>query len=197
MKTLILAALLLAASPAFAADAPRPSWRDDDHDCQSTRTEVIIRDCREVVLSANGCTVAAAVCVDLYTGADITTDTPAQSIQIDHLFPYAEARTRKRWSKAALANFFNDQLNLVAVRARTNGQKSDRMPGEWCPSDARARPEVARRFRAVVKRRYAFALTASEEAGVRAWERGECMPGDKVVNGLAAGEAVAAIGGAR
>ncbi len=169
--------------------APRPAWADLDHDGQSTRVETILRDCSPVRLDAKGRKALEATCVDLYTGAEFATDTPAQSIQIDHLFPQSVAR--ERWAVVGVEDphngytfedFYNDPLNLQAVRSRTNGQKGDRMPQEWCPADPWIRPLLAERFRQVTEK-YRLPLKREELAGLSMWDRGDCAPEAKVIGG--------------
>jgi chorismate mutase len=183
MRSLIsVTALIFALTfPASAASPRRPGWRDADGDCQNTRTEVILRDCRHVELSANGCKVLSAVCPDPYTGAEIATDSPAQALHVDHIFPAAEARRRRSWTTAAFTAFYNDMDNLVVTRARTNQRKSDLMPDKWCPAGPVARRLTARTIRRVA-RSYALPLRPNEQRALRAWERGECPAGSVVLN---------------
>lgn len=160
----------------------RPAWRDDDYNGHNTRVDMILKSCGPVVMSRSAHDVVEqATCPDLYTGTEFATDTPAQSIQIDHLFPVSQARARKGWwTEETFADFYNDPGNLVVCRARTNERKGDLMPDGWCPGEPSVRPEVARRFLEVVGI-WDLPLTAAEWAGVRAWERGECAPGAKVI----------------
>lgn len=173
----VAALLVLAASESRAY--PRPSWRDEDHDCQSTRTEVLVKTCR-VKLSPSRCKVVQATCLDLYSGAEVASDTPAQTFHVDHIFPAAEAWKRRTWTADEFADFFNDQGNLLVTRARTNLRKGDRMPQEWCPASRGARMLVARRLRRTAAV-YGLKVSSEEQAGVRSWERGECAPGAVVL----------------
>jgi hypothetical protein len=185
-RAVLLALLLLVNAGAEIVNAnprsayKRPRWRDDDHDCQNTRVEVLIRTCRPIKLSANGCKVLSATCQDLYSGAEVSSDTPAQAFQIDHLFPAVEAWTRRDWTPESFADFFNDQRNLIATRARTNLRKGDKMPQEWCPAERGARILAARRFRRIA-RAYGLPIRPAEEAGLRAWEAGTCAPTARVL----------------
>src|SRR5262245_24337269 len=124
ITSLILLSILASIFPEAGSDGPdtsiapeykRPAWTDDDHDCRSTRVEVIQRDCQQVAPSANGCKVTRAYdCADPYSGSLLSTDSPAQAIQIDHLFPAHEAWLRRTWTPEAFSGFFNDQRNLLA-----------------------------------------------------------------------------------
>lgn len=159
----------------------RPAWLDDDHDCKSTRVEVILRDCLQVALSANGCKPLQAFdCADPYSGTLLSTDTPSQAIQIDHIYPAHEAWLRRSWTPESFSVFFNDQRNLLAVRARNNLRKGDKMPDEWCPVNAAMRPVLAKKVRRIA-RDYKLPLNPREESGLRAWEAGRCLPGSIIV----------------
>lgn len=172
----------------------RPVWADVDHDCRDTRAEVLAAQCSSVTWSPSGCRVVKAVCVDVYTGVEVASDTATQTFHVDHLLPAAEAWKRGEWRLTpaerrqhvpagsrctrpsacrAFAAFFNDPRNLNVTRARTNERKRDRMPGAWCPEAAPVRPVVARQFRAVASA-YRISLTPAEQAGLRAWDRGVC-----------------------
>jgi hypothetical protein len=188
----LLLLLLCLALPAAAYDRPR--WADADRDCKDTRAEVLESQCASVTWDDRGCRVRQAVCLDVYSGAEIATDTASQSIQVDHIYPASVAWTRGTWRLSngsrcteadrcpSYSTFFNDPLNLLATRSRTNGQKSDRMPAEWCPATRGARILAAKRLRAVAER-YRLPLTGRDEIGLRAWAAGGCAPRAAVLGG--------------
>lgn len=151
----VVAGLLLA-SAAGAQRFDRPRWADFDRDGKDTRAEVLEALCPEVRWDAAGRRVTAATCLDLYAGSEISTDSAAQAIQIDHIFP--------------------------AVRAWRARDKSDLMPAEWCPASRGARRVVARRFRGTAVR-WSLPLTASDLIGLAAWDLGLCAPGARVLGG--------------
>lgn len=171
-------ALALFVSLPLAAWEPysRPAWAREG--CRTTRTQALIEQC-EVVLSPDGCTVTRATCFDLYSGAELATDSPAQALHVDHLLPACEAWKRRAWSPAEFREFFNYRdFNLVVTRARTNLRKGDAMPDAWCPANASSRPFLARRFRFVAER-FRIPLNERERAGLRAWDAGQCAAGAK------------------
>lgn len=185
----IRAGLLLAVFLALPATArerfARPGWADFDGDCRDTRAEVLAAQCLSVSWDAKGCHVLQAVCRDPYTGAEVASDSP-QGFHVDHVFPASVAWWRGTWRLSsgepctkpsacpAFKSFFNDPLNLRVVRARTNLRKSDLMPGEWCPDDPAARPEVARILREAA-RAYRLPLLDKELLALATWDRGACV----------------------
>lgn len=188
----LLLLLLFLALPAAAYDRPR--WADADRDCKDTRAEVLEQQCATVTWDARGCRVRRAACMDVYSGAEIATDTAAQSIQVDHIYPASVACARGTWLLAdgsrctradrcpAYSAFFNDAQNLLATRSATNRDKAALMPAEWCPATRGARILAAKRLRAVAAR-YRLPLTARDEIGLRAWAAGSCASGSVVLGG--------------
>lgn len=192
---LALAVPMLAAAPAYN----RPAWLDLDGNGRNTRADVLAAHCRSITWDAAGRTARQAVCKDFYTGREIATDTPAQALHVDHVLA-AAAAWRARFSVggawrqddgtrceradkcAEFRRFFNDRENLRVTRARTNMQKGDRGPADWCPAVRGARLATARIYRAMA-RKWALPTTAADERGLRAWERGECAPGARVLGG--------------
>lgn len=197
VRAIFLILFVLLALPAAAQRFERPFWADSDHDCRDTRAEVLSEKCSSVTWNQSGCRVVRAVCTDAYSGAEVATDSPSQALQVDHLLPASVAWKRGTWLLKNGARctepahcptyltFFNDVQNLNVTRARTNRQKSDLMPGVagkskdkdgkgWCPESPAVRPAVAHQFRAVAAT-YHIPLTASEFAGLRAWDRGVCQ----------------------
>lgn len=176
-RALLLSALLLAFLAAtLEAETYRPAWSDADHDGFNAREELILAQCPVVHLTPDGKGIKAATCLDLYSGAEISTDTPSQSLHADHLYPAAEAWKRRAWTRAEFRAFFNDSRNLVLTRARTNLRKGDSMPQEWCPATGGARMLAAKRFRETAKR-WRLPILPAEERGLRAWEAGGCASG--------------------
>lgn len=172
-----IALLLLLAS----GSAPR-QWADLDHDCKSTRAEVIEAQGEVHEWSRNGCSVLAATIHDPYSGSEITTDTAPQSIEIDHVIPVSVAWKRRNWTKIEWQAFYNDMDNLLAVRTVYNRRKSDRMPDEWCPVNVGARFRLARIVRRVAGK-YRIPLTSRETNGLRAWAGGSCYAGSVMIGG--------------
>lgn len=113
-----------------------PHWVDDDHDCQNTRAEILIRDSKEQVKFKRnkGCNVTWGKWLDPYT---LQTFTKASDIDIDHIIPLSHAHRNgaAAWSKSKKRLFANDPENLLAVEDNANQQKSDKAPNEWLPSN--------------------------------------------------------------
>jgi HNH endonuclease len=179
-KTALAALVLLVnALPALAGDYVRPNWSKAEG-CRDTRAVVLAAQCSQVTWSANGCSVRAAVCPDLYSGFEIATDSAGQALHVDHLYPASAAWHGREWTKAEFQAFFNDQENLIVVRARTNMRKGDDGPGGWCPLNIAARPVIAAKYRATAAK-WSLPISKADEVGLRAWERGECGPGARIL----------------
>ncbi|WKD59486.1 HNH endonuclease family protein [Corynebacterium caspium] len=75
----------------------------------------------------------------------------AKKSDIDHLVPLAAAWDlgAAEWDPALRKAFANDPLNLVAVSAQHNRDKSDKLPAQWLPPDLGSRCWYARRLAAV------------------------------------------------
>ena len=146
-------------------------WIDANHDCQDTRTEVLIDESLvPPTLSADGCRVIAGQWLSYYDGELITAP---RVLDIDHLVPLAEAHRSggSAWSrdrKLAYANDLDDAEHLVAVTARSNRQKSDQDPSTWRPR-REAWCRYARAWRGV-KVRWTLMIDAAEEAALREME---------------------------
>ena len=121
-----------------------PAWSDDvdvdgGHDGCDTRNGILAHQLQQVTLrpGTHNCVVAAGQLVDPYSGEAV--DLP--DVQIDHVFPLAAAWSRgvANWSLQQRKNFANDPRNLLAVSAKVNRAKSDKMPGHWTPSSAAGR----------------------------------------------------------
>jgi hypothetical protein len=188
----LLFVLIIGAAPATRPPFTRPRWSDTDRDCRSTRVETMAY-CSEVTYDAAGCRALRVVCLDALTGHEFATDTVPQSVHIDHLYPASVAWKRKVWRRPDgtpctssartrtdpgcpdYEEFYNETLNLVVTRARSNRRKSDLMPDRWCPGFA-SRVALSRRIQLVAKG-YGLPLTGRELAALKLWESGKCMAG--------------------
>lgn len=169
---------LLLAVPITAAEYKRPRWADADHDGLDTRAEVLTARCKVAELVKGR--VRRAICLDAYTGREVATDTAAQSLQVDHVLPAVRAWRSRSWTKAEFREFFNDPVNLVVTRSKTNNDKSALLPHQWCPAVVSARMSTATRYEQTAAR-YRISLSPEELAGLAAWRRLECYPGSKVL----------------
>jgi hypothetical protein len=144
-------------------------WNDDDHDCQDTRTEVLIAESETPVefRDERHCKVARGRWTCPFTG-QVFTD--PRKLDIDHLVPLENAHRSGgwRWSRAkkrAYANDLTEPEHLVAVRASTNRAKGSKGPDEWLPPNLAFVCRYVRDW-ATVKARWALKGTASEQRAV-------------------------------
>ncbi len=113
-------------------------WLDEDRDCQSARTEVLIEESLEnPALSADGCKVLSGLWHDPYTGK---TFTDPRNLDIDHVVPLKEAHESggALWTderRRAYANHLGNPNHLIAVSAGANRSKGAKDPAEWLPTD--------------------------------------------------------------
>lgn len=116
---------------------------DADHDCQSTRAEVLIQESSRTVAfsSRSHCVVTTGRWTSYYDGVVVTT---ASALQIDHLVPLEQAWVSgaRTWTSAQRTSYANDLAfgpGLVAVTARLNMAKGARDPARWLPPKTGAR----------------------------------------------------------
>lgn len=144
-----------------------PHWSDDDHDCQDTRAEILIRDTRGPIKFKRNkpCKVSWGRWLCQYTGKEIL---QASELDIDHIVPLAHAQRNggANWLRARKRQFANDPLNLLAVEAGANRAKGEQAPDQWRPPRRSSWPEYARRWRAV-KGKYGLSISATEESALR------------------------------
>jgi hypothetical protein len=173
----VLLLILTATLSIAAASVRRPSWEDTDNDGRSTRQQILEWTC-QVELGPRG-GIIEAKCLDGYGGEAIETKRVSEDIEINHLYPWSVAAQRGAFADRKLAReaFYGDMDNLVVTSAKTNNDKRDKMPREWCPPSPLGRKSAAARIRRVVDR-HGLPLLTAEELAVKAWEAGECgIPG--------------------
>jgi len=139
-----------------------PHWVDNDHDCQNTRTEILIRDSlAPVKFKRNkGCNVTWGKWLDPYT---TRTFTKASDIDIDHIIPLAHAHSSggKSWSRGKKRKFANDPENLLAVEDNANQQKGSKSPVQWMPENKRYHCIYLRKWK-YLKAKYNLSETKEE-----------------------------------
>lgn len=150
---------------------------DADHDCQSTRAEVLIQESSRTVAfsSRSHCVVAKGRWTSYYDGVTVTA---ASALQIDHLVPLEQAWVSgaRTWTAAQRTSYANDLAfgpGLVAVTARLNMSKGARDPARWLPPKAAARCLYALQW-VEVKYRWALTIDAAERAALARILRGTC-----------------------
>jgi len=132
LTILALCVSLIAAAVHYNRKAWR-HWIDADHDCQDTRTEVLIDQADgHVTLSHDGCKVVVGLWDDPYTGMKFT---KPSDIQIDHIIPLEAAWQRGgwQWDAKKREEYANWMPGLIAVQGRANQSKGNRGPAEWLP----------------------------------------------------------------
>jgi len=144
-----------------------PHWIDDDHDCQDTRAEILIRDSLGPIKFKRNkpCNVSWGRWLCPYTGKEIL---KASELDIDHVVPLAHAHRNggAQWPREKKRQFANDPINLIAVEASANRAKGDQGPDQWRPPQRSFWPEYAKRWRAV-KAKYGLPSSRAEEAALR------------------------------
>lgn len=148
-----------------------PKWTDDvdvagGHDGCDTRNGILRAQLRDVVIrpGTRGCVVAGGTLTDPYSGEVVTT---LDRVQIDHVFPLAQAWSRgaNGWTLQRRKNFANDPRNLLAVTSKVNRAKSDKMPDQWAPPTAAGRCAYASRFVEVADA-YQLTITTAEHVAL-------------------------------
>ena len=140
-----------------------PHWIDADHDCQDTRTEILIAASQVPVQFRNEkhCSVVAGQWYDPYSGK---TWTKASDLDMDHVVPlhWAHNHGGANWPKAQKQQFANDPKNLIPAEDNLNEAKGDKGPDQWMPPNQTYRCEYLQRFTAVVAE-YHLQPTATEK----------------------------------
>ncbi len=133
------------AGPAYLREAFGSPWADTDGNGCNQRDDVLLRDVvpgTVTVAPQGSCDhdVLAGSWLDPYTGrALVMTDLKdlrqAQTVQIDHVVPLAEAwiSGAADWSDARRLTFANDLDGLLAVDGPTNASKGADDPAAWRP----------------------------------------------------------------
>ncbi|WP_374007472.1 HNH endonuclease family protein [Leifsonia sp. LS-T14] len=145
------------------------AWLDVDRNGCNTRDDILARDLTALV-RPGGCRVLSGTLVSPYTGRTIAfvrgPDTSAL-VQIDHIVPLQNAwiTGAQRLTQAQRVSLANDPLNLLAVDARSNEQKSSGDAATWLPANTAFRCEyVARQIS--VKATYGLWVTSAEKAAM-------------------------------
>lgn len=159
-----------------------PAWSDavnvdGGHNGCDTRNDVLRLTLRDVQIKpgTNGCVVLAGTLTDPYSGAVVVfSKSRASEVQVDHVFPVAQAWNRgaASWSLQARMDFSNDPLNLVVTVAAMNRAKSDKMPGQWSPPSREGTCLYVDRFERVASK-YRLEVTMSERAWLL-WAARDC-----------------------
>lgn len=137
-------------------------WTDGDHDCQSTRDEILVRDNRgKLVYAARGsCRVLSGHWTCPYSGVQLRM---ATDLAIDHVVPLAHAMEcgAGAWTREQRMAFANDPENLIAVERHINESKGAKGVVKWKPPEIDFWPEYARRWKAI-KLKYGLTISPLE-----------------------------------
>jgi hypothetical protein len=194
--TLISLSLALPVHPAVAADqkasviletlavkgrAPKTGydrssfgdWADPDRNGCDTRNDILNRDLRSISYkySNNDCVVMTGVLIDPYSGEQINflrgVGTSSE-VQIDHVVAVSDAWQKGafKWGSDTKIAFYNDPLNLLAVKGSLNSQKGDGDAATWLPPRKGYRCSyVARQI--AVKAKYSIWVTQAEKTAMK------------------------------
>ena len=157
-------------APLTGYDRELFAWRaDTDRNGCDTRNDILARDLTQttVRLGTDRCVVLSGALVDPYTGEAVAFVREESSVDIDHVVPLANAwqTGAAYWPPAKRVAFANDPLNLLAVGAAANRQKSDGDAATWLPPDRSFRcAYVARQV--AVKAKYELWVTRAEQEAI-------------------------------
>ena len=188
-KLLFLITYLLLVTAVYYSSAQEPQkysrqnwyhWADEDSDCQSTRSEVLIRDSHEPVIfkTPKNCIPKFGLWICPYTTYQYR---EPSRLDIDHVVPLFNAfkSGAASWSKEKKRLFANDMDNLIAVNARSNRQKGAKGPSEWRPDNVELWKAYA--FKWIrIKERYGLTYTQAELNALFLMFSGEPLVGDQL-----------------
>lgn len=113
-------------------------WIDEDHDCQNTRAEALIRDDDDHVVefkTEKECLVTHGTWLDPYTGKTFHN---ARKVDVDHVVPLKNAHESGGWAwskerRRKYANYLLYNKHLLAVSATENRRKGAKGPDQYLP----------------------------------------------------------------
>jgi hypothetical protein len=141
-----------------------PSWKDVDSNGCDTRNDILARDLVERQMNGSCVVLSGVLYPDPYTAGNITFVRGKSLVDIDHVVALGNAWVTGafQWDTGKRESFANDPLNLLAVSASANRQKSDGDAATWLPSNKSYRClYVARQI--AVKSKYGLWVTSAEK----------------------------------
>ncbi|KIG17141.1 putative secreted protein [Enhygromyxa salina] len=164
------ASALASTEPAITyARTDWPHWIDADHDCQDTRTEVLIDESYEPIgfEEDRRCEVAVGRWQCPYTGKIIR---EVHLLDVDHLVPLANAHRSgaATWTTEQRRRYANDLEHgehLVAVEYAANRSKGDKGPEAWLPTSEDYRCSYVRDW-VTIKQRWRLGMNQAEAAAI-------------------------------
>jgi hypothetical protein len=160
-----------------------PHWSDPDRNGCDARNDTLKRDLTQISFKGGtrDCKVLTGQLLDPFSGKVIAFSSTKSVIDIDHVVALSNAwqTGAAYFDKTKRAAIANDPLNLIAVDAKLNRQKSDADAATWLPPNKAFRCEyVARQI--AVKAKYLLWVTAAEkDAKIKILEKCE---GQKLPN---------------
>ena len=139
------------------------AWIDVDRNGCDTRTDILVRDLVERVMSGRCKVLSGVLYPDPYTGRKLVYVRGRSVVDIDHVVALgnAWATGAQRLSATDRTAFANDPLNLLAVEASSNRQKGDGDAATWLPANKGFRcAYVARQV--AVKAKYHLWVTRAD-----------------------------------
>ena len=148
-------------------------WADPDKNGCDSRNDILNRDLESITykFSNNKCIVMTGVLFDPFSGEKIEFLRGVGSsnlIQIDHVVAVSDAWQKGafKWERATKIAFYNDPLNLMAVKGVLNSQKGDGDAATWLPPRKSFRCSyVARQI--AVKAKYSIWVTQAEKSAMK------------------------------
>ena len=136
----------------------------------SLRQKIIRRELGESAVILDGCNVVAGEYDEPYTGKHMIYSERAEisdGIQIDHVVALSDAwqKGAQELSVEARYEIATDPLNLLAVDAEANKQKSDGDAATWLPSNKKFRCQYVAR-QVSVKYKYGSWVTQAEKEAI-------------------------------
>lgn len=144
-------------------------WADPDKNGCDTRNDILNRDLTSLTFkySNDRCVIATGILLDPYSGTKIEFVRgvgTSSEVQIDHVVAVSDAWQKGafKWGSATKIAFYNDPLNLMAVKGVLNSQKGDGDTATWLPPLKSYRcTYVARQI--AVKAKYSIWITKAEK----------------------------------
>lgn len=131
----------------------------------TTREDVLLHQMKNIQMRwGSQCRIYEASLVDPYTGERMTWRDDGYWIQIDHIYPLAEAWHAGAWAwpQRKRVRFANDVgRELLAVSGGANYAKGSQTPSEWLPPHRRFRCEYVARYLEVASA-YDLTITAAD-----------------------------------
>ena len=138
-------------------------WVDVDRNGCDTRNDILRRDLTNITAEGR-CKIITGTLKDPYSATKIVfVRGGASEVDIDHVVPLSDAwqKGAQKWPVGKRVAFANDPLNLLAVDARLNRQKSDSDAASWLPPNRGAWCSYVAR-QVAVKKKYAVWITSGE-----------------------------------